>query len=138
MVSFLTSSSALRLCVWLFDDCQLKIFDLYQAFLPAFWAEKRKVYQFCVRSYFDTGFTATGGAAYPFDFFHIASSNLNTYLYIEHRYNENQRGCCLQTPENSRIKVFSIPTSFCSAYILKTGIIRKRNRFLGRTKFFYD
>ena len=29
--------SALRLCVWLFDNCCMKLFGMDQSFLPAFW-----------------------------------------------------------------------------------------------------
>ena len=31
--------SALRLCVWLFDNCRIKLFYMDQGFLFAFWTE---------------------------------------------------------------------------------------------------
>lgn len=36
-------SSALRLCVRLFDDRYIQILNFYQTFLPALWTVQRKI-----------------------------------------------------------------------------------------------
>lgn len=62
----LISSSALRLCDWLFDNSDIQFAYVDKALAFAFRAEKRKVTQFCV--FIDPGsrFTSTSGTQYPF------------------------------------------------------------------------
>jgi len=69
-VSFLTSSSALRLCVWLFDDAQLEIFNFYQKLLFAFRTVQWEIYQFCVGPYLYAGFVAANWTTQPFTLIH--------------------------------------------------------------------
>ncbi len=64
--TLLTSSSALRLCVWLCDDCYLQILYFNQCFPPTLRAVERIVYQNCVLSELIASFTATYRAEYPF------------------------------------------------------------------------
>lgn len=77
-----TASSALRLSVWLFDDFNFGFLRLYQNYLLTFGAEKRKIFQFSVRPYFDTGFAAAYWAAYPFDpLFHISPPTTSCFFF---------------------------------------------------------
>lgn len=57
----LTSSSALRLRDWLFDNGDIQFAHVDKALTFAFWTKKRKVTQFCV--FIDPGscFTSTSG-----------------------------------------------------------------------------
>ena len=67
---YLTSSSALRLCVWLFDDCNMYSFCFYQTFLFALRTIKRIIYQNCIFSNFGTSFIFADRAKYPFYLYH--------------------------------------------------------------------
>ena len=40
--------SALRLCVWLFDNCHIKLLNVDESFLFAFWAVQQEVFKYCV------------------------------------------------------------------------------------------
>ena len=44
--------SALRLCVWLFDNYCIKLLYIDNSFLFAFWTKQRKVFQFRIISNF--------------------------------------------------------------------------------------
>lgn len=57
----LTSSSALRLRDWLFDNGDIQFAHVDKALTFAFRAEKRKVTQFCVFIDPGSGFTSTSG-----------------------------------------------------------------------------
>lgn len=57
----LISSSALRLCDWLFDNSDIQFAHVDKALTFAFRAEKRKVTQFCVFIDLGSRFTSTSG-----------------------------------------------------------------------------
>ena len=76
-------SSALRLCVRLFDDRYIQIPCPYQTFLFALRTVQRKIQQNGILSDLIASFTATNRAAYPFGFVHLVvslSRNKNPFL----------------------------------------------------------
>lgn len=58
--------SALRLCVWLFNDINILFNHVDEAFALAFWTKKRKVLQLRILSNSDSRFASTDRAQYPF------------------------------------------------------------------------
>ena len=42
--------SALRLCVWLFDNFRIELFYIYQGFLFTLGAIEREIFQYCIRA----------------------------------------------------------------------------------------
>ena len=58
--------SALRLCVWLFDNWYIHLLYVNKGFLFAFRAVQRKVFQFGIVPYLQPCFTVAYGAYYPF------------------------------------------------------------------------
>ena len=58
-------SSALRLSVWLFDDCNDTLFQVDQRFLSALRTEQREQLQFCIVPDFYSRPTFTYRAEYP-------------------------------------------------------------------------
>ena len=65
-MSFLTSSSALHLILWLFEDSHLQMFCFDQSLLFAFRAVERIVFQNSILMYSVTGFVTANRAQYPF------------------------------------------------------------------------
>ena len=65
-MSFLTSSSALHLILWLFEDSHLQMFCFDQSLLFAFRAVERIVFQNSILTYSVTGFVTANRAQYPF------------------------------------------------------------------------
>ena len=65
-----SGSSALRLCVWLFDNFRIELFYIYQGFLFALGAIEREVFQHCIRAQLDPGFLFAGRTEQPFHFAH--------------------------------------------------------------------
>ena len=70
----LTISSALRLCVWLFDDGYLKFFYFNQTIVLTFRAVEWKIFQFCILPHLYPRFISAGRASYPFCFLHNDTS----------------------------------------------------------------
>lgn len=54
--------SALRLCVWLRDNCYIKIFHIDGRFLPAFRAKKWKVFEYSFCLHLNSGFVVADWA----------------------------------------------------------------------------
>ena len=48
--------SALRLCVWLFDNCRIELFYIDDRFLSAFGAEQREILKYRFSMYLNSGF----------------------------------------------------------------------------------
>ena len=71
-----TGSSALRLCVWLFDDNDMKIFYMNQTFPSTFWTIEGIIYQNGVHSDSVSRFLTADGTKYPFFAQSICSDNL--------------------------------------------------------------
>ena len=69
-MSFLTSSSALRLCVWLFDDGDLLLSYFNKRFLLAFRAIYREIQQYSILPHLVMGFIAADRTPYPFFWLH--------------------------------------------------------------------
>lgn len=57
----LISSSALRLCDWLFDNSDIQFAHIDKVLAFAFRAKKRKIVQFCVFIDPGSGLTSTNG-----------------------------------------------------------------------------
>ena len=55
-MSDLTGSSALRLCVWLFDDGNFLLLDRNKCFLLTFWTVQRKIHQNSIITHPGMGF----------------------------------------------------------------------------------
>ena len=70
-MSYLTSSSALRLCVWLCDDCYLQILYFNQCFPPALRTVERIIHQNSIFSNPITGFSSANRTTYPFHIFFL-------------------------------------------------------------------
>lgn len=62
----LISSSALRLCDWLFDNGDIQFTHVDKALIFAFRTKKREVTQFGVFVDPDSGFASTNRTQYPF------------------------------------------------------------------------
>ena len=48
--------SALRLCVWLFDNFRIELFYIYQNFLFTLGAIKREIFQYRISAQLNSGF----------------------------------------------------------------------------------
>ena len=60
--------SALRLCVWLFDNFRIELFYIYQSFLFTLRAIKREIFQYCIRAQLNSGFIFANRTEQPFHF----------------------------------------------------------------------
>lgn len=58
--------SALRLCVRLFDNGCIELFDIDYRFPLAFRAEQRKVFEYRIEAYLGSSFIFADWANYPF------------------------------------------------------------------------
>ena len=86
----LTCSSALRLCVWLFDNDNILLLYADKCFLFALRAVKRIVFQYRILSDFVTGFISANRTAYPFCILHKLSPS---YYSINSIYSSKQIPC---------------------------------------------
>ena len=62
--------SALRLCVWLFDNCRMKLFYIDDGFLPTLWTVKRKIFEHCIGANFCTRFVLANRTENPISSLH--------------------------------------------------------------------
>ena len=63
--------SALRLCVWRFDNSYVKLFNINQTLSFTFGTKERKIFKNSIFSNFITGFIPTNGATDKVCFLHI-------------------------------------------------------------------
>ena len=66
--------SALRLCVWRFDNGYMELFDINQTLALTFWTKKRKVFENGISSDFVACFIPADWAADELCFLHIVHS----------------------------------------------------------------
>ena len=62
--------SALRLCVWLFDNCRMKLFYIDDGFPPTLWTVKRKIFEHCIGANFCTRFVLANRTENPISSLH--------------------------------------------------------------------
>ena len=62
--------SALRLCVWLFDNFRIELFYIYQNFLFTLGAIKREIFQYRISAQLNSGFIFANWTEQPFHFAH--------------------------------------------------------------------
>ena len=62
--------SALRLCVWLFDNCHMKLFYIDDGFPPTLWTVKRKIFEHCIGANFCTRFVLANRTENPISSLH--------------------------------------------------------------------
>ena len=62
--------SALRLCVWLFDNFRIELFYIYQNFLFTLGAIKREIFQYRISAQLNSGFIFANRTEQPFHFAH--------------------------------------------------------------------
>ena len=62
--------SALRLCVWLFDNCRIKLFYIDDGFPPTLWTVKRKIFEHCIGANFCTRFVLANRTENPISSLH--------------------------------------------------------------------
>ena len=62
--------SALRLCVWLFDNCGIQLLYIDDCFLLAFGAVQGKVFKHRIASYLNPRFAVTDRTQYKICLFH--------------------------------------------------------------------
>ena len=58
--------SALRLCVWLFDNCHIKLPNVDESFLFTLGAIKREIFKHCIWPEFYSCFILANRTQYPF------------------------------------------------------------------------
>mgnify|MGYP007007454140 CR=1 FL=1 len=62
--------SALRLCVWLFDNCCMKLFHIDDGFPPALRTVKWKIFKYCIGADLCTGLAFADRAKNPISSLH--------------------------------------------------------------------
>ena len=62
--------SALRLCVWLFDNCCMKLFYIDDGFPPTLWTVKRKIFEHCIGANFCARFVLANRTENPISSLH--------------------------------------------------------------------
>ena len=62
--------SALRLCVWLFDNFRIELFYIYQNFLFTLGAIKWEIFQYRISAQLNSGFIFANWTEQPFHFAH--------------------------------------------------------------------
>ena len=74
--------SALRLCVWLFDNFRIELFYIYQNFLFTLGAIKREIFQYRISAQLNSGFIFANRTEQPFHFAHTHVIQSDTHLTI--------------------------------------------------------
>ena len=62
--------SALRLCVWLFDNGYIELFYIDDGFPPTLWTVKRKIFEHCIGANFCARFVLANRTENPISSLH--------------------------------------------------------------------